>query len=98
MDQVSGQSGSWTTREFNLRHQGLVPERPIFFIIILFRFCILHSYTFCVIITVSHSNAQQYFVTSSCMFLHEKTLLGNWLNPGLNLTIFLVTKPSSSLC
>ena len=33
-------------------------------------------------------NAQQYFVTSSCMFLDEKTVLEIWLNPGLNLTIF----------
>ena len=33
--------------------------------------------------------AQQNFVASSCMFLDEKTLLENWLNPGLNLTIFL---------
>ena len=32
--------------------------------------------------------AQQYFVTSSCMFLDEKTVLEMWLNPGLKLTIF----------
>ena len=32
--------------------------------------------------------AQQYFVTSSCMLLDEKTVLEIWLNPGLNLTIF----------
>ena len=32
--------------------------------------------------------AQQYFVSSSCTFLDEKTLLKIWLNPGLNLTIF----------
>ena len=34
--------------------------------------------------------ARQYFVVSSCMFLDEKTVLGEiWLNAGLNLTIFL---------
>ena len=37
--------------------------------------------------------AQQYFVTSSCMFLDEKTVLEMWLNPGLNLTIFRRTGP-----
>ena len=36
--------------------------------------------------------ARQYFVVSSCMFLDEKTVLGEiWLNAGLNLTIFLGT-------
>ena len=38
-------------------------------------------------------NAQKYFVTSSCMFLDEKTVLEIWLNPGLNLTIFRGTGP-----
>ena len=37
--------------------------------------------------------AQQYFVSSSCMFLDKKTLLKTWLNPGLNLTIFRGTGP-----
>ena len=37
--------------------------------------------------------AQQHFVTSSCMFLDEKTVLEIWLNPGLNLTIFRGTGP-----
>ena len=37
--------------------------------------------------------AQQYFVTSSCMFLDDKTVLEIWLNPGLNLTIFPGTGP-----
>ena len=37
--------------------------------------------------------APQYFVTSSCMFLDEKTVLENWLNTGLNLTIFQGTGP-----
>ena len=32
--------------------------------------------------------AQQYFVSSSYMFLDKKTLLKIWLNPGFNLTIF----------
>ena len=31
--------------------------------------------------------AQQYFVTSSCMFFDKKTVLDIWLNPRLNLTI-----------
>ena len=30
--------------------------------------------------------AQQYFVTSSFMFLDKKTVLQIWLNPGLNRT------------
>ena len=38
--------------------------------------------------------AQQYFVTSSCMFSDaEKTGLEIWLNPKLNLTIFPGTGP-----
>ena len=37
--------------------------------------------------------AQQYFVTSSCMFLDEKTALEIWLNPELNLAIFPRTGP-----
>ena len=37
--------------------------------------------------------AQQYFVTSSCLFLDEKTVLEVWLNPRLNLTIFPGTRP-----
>ena len=36
---------------------------------------------------------QQYFVTSSFMFLEEKNLLEILLNPGLNLTIFRETGP-----
>ena len=32
---------------------------------------------------------QQYFVSSSDMFLKKKTLLKIWLNPALNLTIFV---------
>ena len=32
---------------------------------------------------------QQYFVSSSDMFVDEGTLLEIWLYPGLNLTIFL---------
>ena len=39
--------------------------------------------------------AQQYFVTSSCIFLDEKTVLEIWLNPGLNLTMFRGTGPWS---
>ena len=37
--------------------------------------------------------AEQYFVSSNCMFLGKKTLLKIWLNPGLNLTIFWGTGP-----
>ena len=36
---------------------------------------------------------QQYFVTSSCMFLGEKTVLEIWPNPVINLTIFRGTGP-----
>ena len=36
---------------------------------------------------------KQYIVTSSCMFLDEKSVLEIWLNPGLNLTIFRGTGP-----
>ena len=36
---------------------------------------------------------QHYFVTSSYMFLDEKTVLEIWLNPWLNLTIFRGTGP-----
>ena len=38
---------------------------------------------------------QQYFVSSSDMFLDKKTLLEIWLNPGLNLTTFRGTGPRS---
>ena len=41
--------------------------------------------------------AKQYFVTSSCIFLDEKTVLEIWLNPGLNLTIFRGTRPRTLL-
>ena len=37
--------------------------------------------------------AQQYFVTPSCLFLDEKTLVEVWVNPGLDLTIFTGTGP-----
>ena len=37
--------------------------------------------------------AQQYFVTPSCLFLDEKTLVEVWVNPELNLTIFPGTGP-----
>ena len=59
----------------------------------MFRFGILHSYalltaTFCVIITLSRGkgSTQQYFVTSTCMFLNEKTVLEVWVNPGFEET------------
>ena len=41
--------------------------------------------------------AQQYFVTSSCMFLDEKTALEMWLDPELNLAIFPRTGPRLSV-
>ena len=37
--------------------------------------------------------AQQYFVSSSYMFLDKNTLLKIWLNPGLKLSIFRGTGP-----
>ena len=37
--------------------------------------------------------AENYFVSSSCMFLDKKTLLKVKLNPGLNLIIFQGTRP-----
>ena len=40
--------------------------------------------------------AQRYFVTSSCLFLDEKTVLEIWLNPGLNLTIFRGTRNANT--
>ena len=43
------------------------------------------------------AKTQQYFVTSSDMFLDEKTLLKIWLNPLLNLTIFRGTGPRSEI-
>ena len=42
--------------------------------------------------------AQQYIVILSCMFLDEKTMLEIWLDPGLNLTIFLGTGPRLIIC
>ena len=42
--------------------------------------------------------AQQYFVSSSCMFLDTKSLLKIWLsNPGLNLIIFRGNGPARCL-
>ena len=41
--------------------------------------------------------AQQYFVSSSHMFLDKKTFLKIWLDPGLNLTIFRGTGPNCYL-
>ena len=41
--------------------------------------------------------AQQHFVSSSCTFSDEKTLLKIWLNPGLNLTSFEEPGPGESL-
>ena len=41
--------------------------------------------------------AEQCLVSSSCMFLCEKTLLKNWINLGLNLTMFRGTGPRSTV-
>ena len=43
--------------------------------------------------TSKECKAQQYFVSSSCMFLDKETLHKIWLNRGLNLTIFSGTGP-----
>ena len=42
---------------------------------------------------IFEAKTQQYFVSSSCIFLDKKNLLKIWLNPGLNLTIFRGTGP-----
>ena len=85
------------------------PERPIcanpglkfcsFFIylpihcleshILFWHFCILEQQQYFTVL------AQQYFLSSSCMFLGKKTLFKIWLNPGLNLAIFPGTRPRS---
>ena len=41
--------------------------------------------------------AQQYFVSSSCMFLDKETLLNVWLNPELNLIIFFGGNQATAL-
>ena len=90
---------------------GPVPERPISvnarlrfwtaFVFYIPMHC-LHTFclrTFCVSVSLLFLvvKAQQYFVTSSCMLLDEKTVLEIWLNPGLNLPIFRGTGPRWSL-
>ena len=90
---------------------GPVPERPISvnarlrfwtaFVFYIPMHC-LHTFclrTFCVSVSLLFLvvKAQQYFVTSSCMLLDEKTVLEIWLNPGLNLPIFWGTGPRWSL-
>ena len=47
--------------------------------------------TFCVVILNIKVKTQQYFVSSSDVFLDKKTLFEIWVNPGLNLTIFRKT-------
>ena len=90
---------------------GPVPERPISvnarlrfwtaFVFYIPMHC-LHTFclrTFCVSVSLLFLvvKAQQYFVTSSCMLLDEKTMLEIWHNPGLNLPIFRGTGPRWSL-
>ena len=50
-------------------------------------------YHYCILVV----KTQQYFVTSSCMFSDEKTVLEIWFNPGLNLTIVRGTGPWRTL-
>ena len=81
---------------------GPVPERPISanpglkfcstFCIYLPMHC-LARVLFWVISSFFVSKAQQYFVSSSYMFLDKKTLLKIWLSPVLNLIIFPGTGP-----
>ena len=56
---------------------------------------ILFSSLFCKVLgeKTKISTAQQYFFSSSCMFLDKKTFLKTRLNPGLNLSIFWGTGP-----
>ena len=54
---------------------------------------ILLRVTFCVVITLTRVKAQQLFLRSRCMVLREENLAKSWLNPGLNLIIFLGTWP-----
>ena len=80
-------------------YQGPVPERPIsanrglkfcstFFIYLpIHGACNILCYHFFFFFFFK-VKAQQYFVSSSYMFLDYKTLLTIWLDPGLNLIIF----------
>ena len=80
------------------RSLGRVPERPIranpglkfcfVFVFYLSVYCLeqhFFCYHYCMFVGVE---AQQCFVSSTCMFLDKKTLLQIGLNPGLTLTIF----------
>ena len=84
-------------RQFTLWVWPPGPERPTSsnpgLKIFVTHFVSLLRVTFYVIITVSRVKAQRYFVSSSDLFLDKKTLLENWLNPGLNLTTFRETGP-----
>ena len=80
---------------------GPVPERLIsanpglkFCSVFVFCFpmCYLDEH-FVFLLLYLREKAQQYFVSSSCMFLDKKTLLKGKLNPGLNLIIFRGTRP-----
>ena len=86
-------------------HRGWVPERPITANRVL-KFCSVFAYClpmYCLQIHFVLSllylvvKAQQHFVSSSCTFSDEKTLLKIWLNPGLNLTSFEEPGPGESL-
>ena len=77
-------------------HRRWVPERPIsanrglkfcsVFVFYLPMYCLQKHFVLSLLYL--GVKAQQHFVSSSCTFLDEKTLLKTWLNPGLNLTIF----------
>ena len=56
-------------------------------------YCLYKTNTFVLSFPYVKSKAQQYFVSSSCMFLGKNTLLKISLNPGLNLTVFRGTGP-----
>ena len=88
-----------------LRKQGPVPEMSISvnpglkFCSVLVFYIPMHylGKHFVLLLLYLVIKTKQYIVTSSCMFLDEKTMLEIWLNPGLNLTIFRGTGPRSLL-
>ena len=95
---LQGQEGFWRPE----LGQARVPERligvnpglklfPFLYFTIL---CIAWGNIFCYHYCTS-SKGSTFFVTSSCMFLDEKTVLEIWLNPGLNFTMFRETGPRS---
>ena len=88
-------------RQRHVKRQAPVPEKPISAnpgLKILFYFCIYLAMLFLKYNSMLSSlnlgvQTQKYFVCSSNIFLHKKTLRKIWLNPGLNLSIFRGTGP-----